>query len=99
MADKQNDRSVKEIEADIAATRSRLGRSVDELAYRVSPATLKANARASVEQQVHGVVDQARGTVVTADGEPRYENIAKGLAGVSAAALSLGVLRRLFNRR
>lgn len=99
MADKQETRSVKEIEADIAATRSRLGRSVDELAYRVSPATIKANAKANVESQVHGLMDQAKGTVVTRDGEPRLDNFAKVLGGVAAVSLTLGTLRRLFNRR
>ena len=43
MASTQPARSTKEIEADIAATRSRLARTVDELAYRVSPDTIKAN--------------------------------------------------------
>lgn len=99
MADKQPARSVKEIEADIAATRSRLARTVDELAYRVSPQTLKANALASVQDRVQHLAHRAQDTVVDPTGEPRYENIAKALGGVAAGALTLGTLRRLFNRR
>ncbi|WP_131103810.1 DUF3618 domain-containing protein [Ornithinimicrobium sufpigmenti] len=98
MADTQPDRSMKEIEADIAATRNRLARTVDELAYRVSPQTLKAKAIADVQGRVQDVADRAKDKVVDPDGEPRYENIAKALGGVAATALTLGSLRRLFNR-
>lgn len=98
MADKQPDRSAQEIEADIAASRDRLARSVDELAHRVSPQTIKANAIANVQGRVQAVVDRAQDKVVDPSGEPRYENIAKALGGVAAAALTLGTLRRLFNR-
>lgn len=98
MADKQPARSTKEIEAEIAATRSRLARTVDELAYRVSPETIKSNAKAQVNSQVNALVGQAKGTVVDPAGDPRFENIAKGLGGVAAVALTLGVLRRAFNK-
>lgn len=99
MADKQPARSVHEIEADIAATRSRLSRSVDELAYRVSPQTLKSKALGNIQMQVQQLTGAAQSTVVDPDGQPRYENIAKGLAGVAAVAVTLGTLRRLFNKR
>lgn len=98
MADNQPARSLKEIEADIAATRSRLARTVDELAYRVNPQTIKANAIATVRGRVQGVADRAQDKVVDPTGEPRYENIAKALGGVAATALTLGTLRRLFNK-
>lgn len=99
MADKQPARSVKEIEADIAATRSRLARTVDELAYRVSPQTLKANALASAQNKVQHFAQAAQDKVIDPTGEPRYENIAKALGGVAAGAIVLGTLRRLFNKR
>ena len=98
MADKQPDRSLKEIEADIAASRDRLARSVDELAYRVNPQTIKANAIANVQGRVQHIAHRAQDKVVDPTGEPRYENIAKALGGVAAGALTLGTLRRLFNR-
>ena len=40
-----SDRSVDELERDIAETRARLGREVDALAYRLSPAGLSAEAK------------------------------------------------------
>ena len=98
MADKKPTRSTKEIEADIAATRSRLSRTVDELAYRVSPDTLKNNAKQQAKAQVNTLVGQAKGTVVADSGDPRFDNIAKGLGGLAAGALVLGLLRRTFNR-
>ncbi|WP_010148931.1 DUF3618 domain-containing protein [Serinicoccus profundi] len=91
MANKQPARSVKEIEADIAATRSRLARTVDELTYRVSPDTIKANAIASMKAKVND-------TALDADGNPRYDRLATALGGVAAVALTLGGLRRVFNR-
>lgn len=91
MANKQPARSVKEIEADIAASRDRLGRTVDEFTYRVSPDTLKANAIASLKAKV----DEA---IYDDEGDPRYDALAAVLGGVAAVALTLGGLRRIFNR-
>ena len=91
MADKQPARSAKEIQADLAASRSRLSRSVDELAYRVSPQTLKANAVAELKSK-------ANDAAFDADGEVRYDRLSKALGGVAGAALVLGLLRRAFNK-
>lgn len=44
MADTKSTRSVQEIEADLAANRDRLARTVDELAVRLKPAELKRRA-------------------------------------------------------
>lgn len=98
MADKKSTRPTKEIEAEIAATRSRLARTVDELAYRVSPDTLKSKAKARVDNKINTLVGRAKGTVVDPDGDLRLEAIAKALGGVAAGALALGVLRRVFHR-
>ncbi|KUG55641.1 hypothetical protein AVL62_04855 [Serinicoccus chungangensis] len=91
MANTQPARSVKEIEADIAATRSRLARTVDELTYRVSPETIKANTVASIKGKVESAT-------LDADGNPRYDRLATALGGVAAVALALGGLRRVFYR-
>jgi hypothetical protein len=91
MADKQPARSAKEIQADLAASRSRLSRSVDELAYRVSPQTLKANAVAELR-------GKANDAAFDPDGEIRYDRLSKALGGVAGAALALGLLRRAFNK-
>jgi hypothetical protein len=90
MATSQPARSVKEIEADIAASRTRLAGTVDELTYRVSPGTLKAKALASVKD----TVDR---TAFDADGDLRFDQLAKVLGGVAGVTLTLGVLRRLFH--
>lgn len=84
-------RSVAELEAELAATRNRLARTVDELAYRVSPETLKANAIASLK-------GKANDAAFNEDGEIRFDRLATVLGGVAATALVLGLLRRAFNR-
>jgi hypothetical protein len=91
MADKQPARSAKEIQGDLAASRSRLSRSVDELAYRVSPQTLKANAVAELK-------GKANDAAFDSDGEIRYDRLSTALGGVAGAALVLGLLRRAFNK-
>lgn len=84
-------RSPKEIEADLAATRNRMARSVDELAYRVSPDTLKANAVASLK-------GKANDAAFDPEGQPRFDRLAVALAGLGGTAVVLGLLRRTFNR-
>lgn len=91
MASTQPARSTKEIEADIAATRSRLARTVDELAYRVSPDTIKANAVATLK-------GKANDAAFTPEGDVRYDRLAKVLGGVAGGAMVLGLLRRTFNK-
>lgn len=91
MASTQPARSPKEIEADLAATRSRLSRTVDELAYRVSPDTLKANAVATLK-------GKANDAAFTPEGDVRLDRAAKVLGGVAGTALTLGLLRRIFNK-
>jgi hypothetical protein len=91
MADKQPERSVKEIEADLAATRTRMARTVDELAYRVSPQTIKATAVSTVKGKANEIAYDE-------DGHPRLDRLATALAGVGGTALVLGLLRRAFYR-
>ncbi|WP_162802905.1 DUF3618 domain-containing protein [Ornithinimicrobium avium] len=80
-----------EIEADLTATRNRMSRTVDELAYRVSPDTLKANAIASLK-------GKANDAAFDADGNPRLDRLAVVLGGVAGTAILLGLLRRAFHR-
>ena len=80
MADKKSARSPKEIEADIAATRSRMSRTVDELTYRINPQTLKTNAVASLKAQI----DLAEGI------EPVVAQGYEGLADRIWAAMAPG---------
>ena len=68
--DKQAERrSAAEIEADIDATTQRLSATVDELAFRLSPAQI-------AKRSMNG----AKGLVITSDGRPRAEVIG-ALAG------------------
>lgn len=89
MAAKQPARSVTEIEADLSATRNRMARTVDELAFRVSPQTLKANALASIK-------GKANDAAFDSDGNVRFDRVAMVLGGVAGTAIVLGLLRRAF---
>lgn len=91
MADKKSTRSIKEIEADQAANRDRLARTVDELALRVSPSEFK-------RRQVEKVKAMANDAAFTPEGEVRYDRVSGGLGGVAAVALLLGAARRTFHR-
>lgn len=95
-------RSIKEIDAELDVTVQRLGRTVDELAVRVSPAELKRKARESVDAAIQGAKESARATahdaVYDEQGDLRYDRIAGALGGVSAVAFLLGGARRLFHK-
>ena len=91
MAGNQPARSVKEIEADLAATRTRMARTVDELAYRVSPETIKTNVVATLK-------GKANDAAFDSDGNVRLDRVASVLMSVAGTALVLGLLRRTFYR-
>lgn len=91
MAAKQPARSMAEIEADLAATRNRMARTVDELAYRVSPQTLKTKALVSLRGKANDAAFDAEGNV-------RLDRLAMVLGGVAGTAIVLGLLRRAFYR-
>ncbi|MGF1428862.1 DUF3618 domain-containing protein [Kitasatospora sp. LaBMicrA B282] len=90
-------RSTAEIEADIAAARTRLADTLDELAVRVHPTTVaaqvRAKAQASVEQRLGRLyvgasrgVEQLKAQFTDEQGKPRVERI------VPAALVGGGVL-------
>ncbi len=91
MAGKQPERSMKEIEADLAATRTRMARTVDELAYRVSPETLKTKAVTSLK-------DKANEAAFDENGDVRLDRVATVLGAIAGTTLLLGLLRRAFYR-
>lgn len=84
-------RSAKEIEADLTATRNRLSSTVDELAFRVSPAELK-------RRQVEALKTKANAAAFDETGNVRMDRVSAGLGGVASVALALGVARRLFHK-
>jgi hypothetical protein len=93
-------RSTAEIEADIVRTRRQLAATLDELAVRVHPSTIaadaKAQARAAVDRTVgrayaaaNGAVERVSSQFKDEKGEPRKDRIA--LAAGAAAAVVVGI--------
>ncbi len=99
-------RTTAQIEADIARTRRQLASTLDELAMRVHPATVVAQAKAkalsSVEERAgrayvaaSGAVEQAKARFVDEKGRPRKERIVPAaLVGVGVVLLLASVRKR-----
>lgn len=80
-------RSTQEIEANLAASRERLAGSIDELALRAQPKKI-------IKRQVEKIKFKINNLIRTSDGEVRIDKIGMLLGSVSAALLTLGILRR-----
>lgn len=91
MAEKQEARSIPQIEADLAATRQRLADNVDTLLHRVSPAELQRRG-------VEALKAKANDAVFTPEGTPRWDRFAVALGVVAGVAVTLGLARRAFHR-
>jgi hypothetical protein len=76
-------RSPEEIEAEIAETRARLARSVDDLAAETNPAALAAK-----------LVDRIKGFYVDQNGAVRTDRAAKTAAAVIGFLVFRGIVRR-----
>jgi hypothetical protein len=79
-------RSVDQIEAEIAAARTRLADTVDELQHRTAPKEI-------VRRQVEGMKARLMDATHTPDGQLRTERVA-ALAALGAALIGLGVWQR-----
>lgn len=75
------------LEAAIVARRAHLAGTLDELAERVKPANLAAEAK-------HEATDRARRAVSDADGNLLYERIAAVGAAVVAVVVAVVVAKR-----
>lgn len=84
---KPRQRSAKEIEAELAATRNRLAGTIDELAFRAQPREI---AKRQVETAKLKVADVTQ----TPDGELDSQKVAGILGGTGAVLLLLGLIRR-----
>ena len=82
----EGNRSVEQIEADIAAARQRLAGTVDELHTRTAPQEI-------ARRQVASLRTRFTEATRTESGELRTERIA-ALAAASVALIGLGLLRR-----
>ena len=101
-----DDRTLAEIEADIARRRRDLAATLDEIAVRLHPQTLVNDAKAQVLGHVDRTVGRvfaavetaltgARRQFVTEDGTPRLERVVPvALAAVAVGALAVAVSRR-----
>jgi len=75
---------VSSLDHEIEETRERLGATIDELVYRVSPKTILRRQVASVKAHF-----------VDASGAPRTENIVKVVGGVAGVVVFLVVVRKI----
>lgn len=81
-------KTAKQIEAELAASRTRLASTIDELAFRAQP---KEIAKRQTESARLAFTDATR----TADGDLRSDRVAMGLGGVGAFLLLVGLAKRL----
>lgn len=72
------------IESEMEATRDRLAKTIDELAFRASPKNI-------VRREIAAI----KGFFVDATGRPRTDNILKVAGGVVAAVGAVVVIRKL----
>lgn len=91
-------RTQSQIEADLAATRSRLTSSVETLIDTVHPNRVKQRTIATVKQAARDQAEEARGLVFTARGDLRTKRLI-GVAGAIAGAFSFLLILRSLARR
>ncbi len=98
MADTKEPRSTDEIEADLASSRDRLARTVDELAFRASPAEIKRRQMAKVDAKKAELLGQVDDKVRDEQGDIRLDLVAYALGAVAGVSFVLGLARRVFYR-
>ena len=86
MSDTNSNKSVEQIEAEIAAARNRLAGTVDELHTRTAPQEI-------ARRQVASAKEKFTEATRTPSGELRTERVA-ALAAAAVALLGLGAVRR-----
>jgi Protein of unknown function (DUF3618) len=91
-------RTQSQIEADLAATRSRLTQSVETLIDTVHPNRVKQRTIATAKQKARDQVEEARGLVFTARGDLRTKRVI-GIAGAIAGVLSFVLILRALGKR
>ncbi|OYN94288.1 DUF3618 domain-containing protein [Enemella evansiae] len=97
MAD-QNSRSRSQIEADLAAARTRLSANLERLIDEVHPTNVKRRQVEGFKSFVQGEFDNAKDQVQTASGKWRLDRIAM-IAGSVAGFVALMAITRAVVRR
>jgi hypothetical protein len=87
-----------QIEADLAATRSRLTDSVETLIDTVHPNRVKQRTVATAKQIARDQAEEAKGLVFTARGDLRTKRLIS-IAGAIAGAVSFVLILRALVRR
>lgn len=80
-------RSVSDIESDLAAARTRLGGTVDQLAFRAKPQEI-------ARRQVSSTKLKFAEATHTPDGDLRTERVGMALLALAAGLIVMGLLRR-----
>lgn len=83
----QDNRSLDQIETDIAQHRERLASTIDELAYRVKPANVAKRQMAEGRSALYSFTH-------TDSGELRYEVVVPA-AGIAVLLLTVAIVRRV----
>ena len=81
-------KTAKQIEAELAASRTRLSSTIDELAFRAQP---KEIAKRQTESARLALTDATR----TPEGELRTDRLAIALGSVGGVLLLVGLLKRM----
>jgi hypothetical protein len=91
-------RTQAQIEADLAATRSRLSDSVESLIDTAHPNRVKQRTIAEAKQFASDQVEEAKSLVFTARGDLRTERLAVVAAAVAGAIGFVLILRGIVRR-
>ena len=97
MAD-QNSRSRSQIEADLAAARTRLSANLERLIDEVHPANVKRREVEGFKSFVQGEFDNAKAQVKTASGKWRWDRIAMVAGSVAGFVALLAITRAVVRR-
>ncbi|WP_425308392.1 DUF3618 domain-containing protein [Ammonicoccus fulvus] len=97
MAD-QTHKSRSQIEADLAATRARLSRSLEDLVDQVHPTRVKERQVATIKTLAQGEFQNVKDQIKTRTGEWRMDRIAMIGGSVVGAVVLVVVLRSIVRR-
>ena len=91
-------RTKSQIEADLAATRSRLTGSVESLIDTTHPNRVKQRTVATAKQLARDQVEEARSLLFTARGDLRTERVVRIAGAIAGAVAFVLILRGLAQR-